>query len=290
MSQLTQEYEALTKIASRDLKSTKVTDSLTKLILTGLDHLETQATISQANSEVPGKNYFNFVSRDAKKQSRPVNAGLFEAQITKKHVSDLFNAKAQSLSTTEISRVLYTSAMAYCCATDLTKSQDRKTPGTFFEIMVGHIFAKTYGVNPDRRIQVLNLDMETSLPTDFVFDFGPEKSRLHLPVKTSTRERVIQVWAHQRVLDGVYGTNRFRGILVCINETNMKTKSNSVVEVCLPGQWMLYQMFISQLHRVYYLDVPEKYASLADVYPFIQVKSFAEFFNETDKLIGAPSL
>lgn len=70
-----------------------------------------------------------------------------------------------------------------------------------------------------------------------------------------------------------------------LTETNdKKSPGTSVVEVCLPGQWTLYQMHIAQLHRVYHLDVPEKYKLLAERYPFIQVKSFADFFDELGAL------
>lgn len=145
-------------------------------------------------------------------------------------------------------------------------------------------------MNPDKKIQVINLDKKTTLPTDFVFNLGTEKSRIHLPIKTSTRERVIQVWAHQRVIDGVYGVNKFRGILVCINETNKQSKDNSVIEVCLPGQWAIYQMYIARMYRVYYLDIPEKYALMSKSYPFIQVKEFADFFKEADDLVVGKSI
>jgi hypothetical protein len=40
---------------------------------------------------------------------------------------------------------------------------------------------------------MLNLAMEATLPTGFVFDFGANRPKFHGPVKTSTRERVIQV-------------------------------------------------------------------------------------------------
>ena len=46
-------------------------------------------------------------------------------------------------------------------------------------------------------------------------------------------------------------------------------------------------MFISQMKRIYYLDLPMKYAALGKTYPFLQVKSFAEFFTEKEKLISA---
>jgi hypothetical protein len=180
----------------------------------------------------------------------------------------------------EREKVLYTAAASFCCANDLIRRDDRKTPGSFFEYYIGHLVARELGVNPKNHIEVLNLDMAAKLPTDLIFDLGPDKNRIHLPVKLSTRERVIQVWAHQRVLDGVYGINRFRGVLVCLTETNLIRDSGEVVEICLPEQWTIYQMFIAQLTRVYYLDPPTIYTKLATKYPFIRVTSFADFFDE----------
>jgi hypothetical protein len=135
---------------------------------------------------------------------------------------------------------------------------------------------------------VLNLDTQLALPTDYIFDMGVNKSKLHLPVKLSTRERVVQVWAHQRVLDGVYGLERFKGTLVCLTETNYQSRSNTVVEVCLPNQWMAYQMFIARLFRIYYLDPPLRYLRLREIYPFIQVRHFADFFDEYEKIVAPP--
>ena len=43
-------------------------------------------------------------------------------------------------------------------------------------------------------------------------------------------------------------------------------------------------MYIAQLFRVYYLDLPEKYVDLKHSYPFIQVKQFGEFFSEIAKV------
>src|SRR5438046_2364030 len=173
--------------------------------------------------------------------------------------------------------------MSYCCATDILKTGDQKTPGTFFEILIGPLVARSLGLNPEQQIKVPTLDLDITLPTDFVFDLGPGKNRVHLPIKTSTRERVVQVWAHQRVLDGMHGVARFKGVLVAMTETN-KQKDVSVVEVCLPNQWMAYQMYIAQMFRIYYLDLPQAYLRLADAYPFIQVKPFGDFFGELDKI------
>ena len=139
-------------------------------------------------------------------------------------------------------------------------------------------------MNPTTRIQVLNLDMDTSLPTDFIFNLGKDRPKFHLPIKTSTRERVIQVWAHQRVLDGVFGTGRFLGTPVILAETKTDSVKREVIEICLPDQWRIYQMHIAQLKRIYYLDVPATYVKLNDVFPPITVKSFGHFFFEADSL------
>lgn len=131
---------------------------------------------------------------------------------------------------------------------------------------------------------MLNLDLETWLPTDYIFNLGQDRPKFHLPIKTSTRERIIQVWAYQRVLDGVFGTGRFLGTPVILAETKTDSVKREVIEICLPEQWRLYQMHIAQLKRVYYLDVPATYVKLNDVFPPIVVKSFGHFFFEADTL------
>lgn len=83
----------------------------------------------------------------------------------------------------------------------------------------------------------------------------------------------------------MHGSGRFRGVLVCLTETN-KQQDSSVVEVCLPNQWIAYQMYISQLHRVYYLDPPAKYLSLRNTFPNIQVWPFSKFFSEASTIIA----
>jgi hypothetical protein len=103
-------------------------------------------------------------------------------------------------------------------------------------------------------------------------------------VKTSTRERVIQVWAHQRVLDGVYGTGRFLGTPVILGETKTDRRKREVIEICLPDQWRIYQMHIAQLKRIYYLDVPATYEKLSEVFPPLNVKPLGHFFFEADTL------
>jgi hypothetical protein len=283
-------YERLTAAAKQDLAGDAVSTALEKLVGLALTFLKT-CKRTPLTSNVVGKSYFAFQPpRESGKLSRPVNDNLFSADLTERHLGRVVRGDLSALDAAKRAKVLYSTAMSYCAATDLLKEGDKKTPGTFFECLVGHLVAKSFGVNPKTAIEVLNLDLRTNLPTDYVFDLGAGRNKIHLPIKTSTRERVVQVWAHQRVLDGVYGMNRFRGLLVCLTETNMQRQTLSVVEVCLPDQWVLYQMFISQLHRVYYFDPPAKYASLATRYPFIQVKPFAAFFDEIEVLATAAPL
>jgi hypothetical protein len=144
---------------------------------------------------------------------------------------------------------------------------------------------RTLNVNPKTQVEVLRLEEESgSLPTDLIFDLGKGKPKFHVPVKTSTRERVIQVFAHQRVLDGVHGFGSFRGILVCLAETKLDHRSREVVEICVPKQWTLYHKFIAPMHRFYYFDVPRKYEALARGDPPMAVMPFAKFFDEADEL------
>lgn len=279
-------YESLAAVVKSqdDLKGDAVASSILDTVAISLRVLKSRARVD-LECDVPDKGYFCFTQGPAK--SRPVNNALFDPALASELASRILKAKTERIGREDLQKALYTMAMAYCVCADLaSKGGDKKTPGTFFEYLVGHLVARVFGVNPSTAIEVQSLDIKGSLPTDFTFDLGAGRNKIHMPIKTSTRERVIQVWAHQRVIDGVFGVGRFKGVLVCLSETNSKP-GFAMTEVCLPGQWTIYQMFIAQLHRVYYLDVPAKYAELASAYPFIQVKPFAEFFFESEKLAQA---
>ncbi|GIP60798.1 hypothetical protein [Paenibacillus woosongensis] len=236
-------------------------------------------------SKIPDKQYFVF--QKEKRNSRAINVALFidDSHEVEKIVGFIFRNQLDFTNPRDITKALYTMAISFCSVIDLFKNGDQKTPGTFFEYFISHWFALMLQIQPQVSIDVLNLDMRTSLPTDCIFDLGPNRPKIHLPVKTSTRERVIQVWAHQRVLDGVYGTGRFLGMLVCLAETKTDKTKLEVTEICLPDQWRLYQMFISQMYRVYYLDIPTKYVELNNIFPPINVKQFGDFFYEIKTLI-----
>ncbi|MCU0797460.1 MAG: hypothetical protein MUF31_16190 [Akkermansiaceae bacterium] len=245
------------------------------------------------HSKVEGKSYFAFDGRD--KISRPICDTHFALDPGDAWAifSGILAGQRHLFKSEEITAAIYQVAISCCAAIDLQSRGDQKTPGTIFEWLCAAIMQATLGVVPMRSLPVLNLDLEGKLPTDFIFDLGAEKPKFHLPVKTSTRERIIQVWAHQRVLDGVYGVGRFLAIPMILTETKLDAKKREVVEICLPWQWRLYQMHIATLWNVCYLDPPASYLALDRVYPRISVSSIGDFLvagGRLDELLDAHGL
>lgn len=283
---LSKKYELLKKQTSLNALGLDTAEALIDIVLHSLKFLS-QCNQIPLTSIVPEKDYFSFaVDRRSGKISRAVNKDLFTFDIVNK-LKRTLSGNVADLSFAQRERFLYTIAMSYCCASDILKTGDQKTPATFFECLIGHLFSRSFGVNPRTQVEVLRLEEESStLPTDFIFDLGAAKPKFHVPVKTSTRERVIQVFAHQRVLDGVHGFGKFTGILVCLTETKLNHETKEVVEICLPKQWVLYQRFIAPMKRFYYFDIPRKYCDLTAGDPPMAVMSFAKFFDEVNDLMA----
>lgn len=262
-------------------ENTAVIEAIYRESLKTLEPLDRIALTSQ----VEGKNYFAF--KKGKKISRAINGGLYEpdheqweALREAMHAEDL-----HGLDSGAITKILYSMAISFCAAIDIIKDGDQKTPGTFFEYFVAYFFTWRVGVEPTTSIQVLNVDGEdTRLRTDFIFNLGPKQRKFHMPIKTSTRERSIMLWAHQRLLDGVYGTERFMGTPVLMAETKTDKKKKEVVEICLPEQWRVYQLYIAKLKRIYYLDLPSAYEMLNEEFPPLCVRPFGDFFFEWSDL------
>ncbi len=238
-----------------------------------------------------GKNYVLFEHENGKR-SRPVNIDLYtegttlDADGNSKVEVFWENVHAQTIANQparDITTALYVIAMNYCTCAD-TLPGLKNNAGAYFEKLIGHLYARHLGIEPSTQMNAVELDGESiSLPTDFIFNLGPGRPKLHIPVKTSTRERVVEVWAQQRILDGAFGVGRFFCLLTCIGETNLE-KNMSIGITCVPNQWMNYQLFVAQITRAYYLDIPEKYRELNDRFPKIHVKEFGEYFHESDHL------
>ena len=257
------------------------------MALGGLELLLRDGTRVPLVSSVAGKTYYSFGC--GQRMSRPINAALFidDLGLLTEQVRRFTRAALLDMPAADSTRLLYTVAMAFCAAIDVVKDRDKQTPATYFAHLIAHVFAMTFDAHPQTQIDVLAFDEErATLPTDYIFDLGAGRNKIHLPVKTSTRERVIQAWAHQRVIDGVYGMGAIKGVLVVMTETKLDRASLVVTEICLPDQWGVYQRFIAPMDRVYYLDAPAPYVALA---PRIVVRPLGEMFAERAHFVGAPS-
>jgi hypothetical protein len=281
-------YKKVKTTAQTDVRAAGVAAALSDAADQAHKFLTMMAKEQTLKTSIPGRTYFAY--KHGSKLSRAINADQFIKNRTLflNATTAILSAKGpKSLGADDATKAIYTVAMSFCAAIDLLKSGDKKSPATYFENLIGHLIAMRIGVSPTSSIDVLNLDTAkggTQLPTDLIFDPGKGKTKFHVPVKLSTRERVIQAWAHQRVLDGVYGARRFSGLLMVMSETLLSQDTKVVTEVCLPDQWRIYQMFIAWLTRVYYLDIPVGYMSLSGDYPKIEVKGFGHFFLEADAL------
>ncbi len=282
---LTKPYQTLKLLASHDLASDATADALMSLVSVSLEFLSTKCIPVPLESHVSHKTYRSYaLKKNTSAISRPVNESQFEpdAAIIRKHWS-----KPEGLSTSQLARLSYTMGTAYSVASDLFNRNTKKGAATFFELFVGHTFARALGKN---RVKAATLPIgpgkSVRMTMDFIFDLGLGKTKIHLAVKASTRERVVQAWAHQRLLDAAFGEGTYRAVLVIHSETKLDMAKLEVVEICVPDQWLAYQTLLSKMDRIYYLDVPERYSRLCKEYPIIQLSQFGNFFLEKDYILS----
>lgn len=202
-------------------------------------------------------------------------------------------------------KVIYTGVMSIACCYDLWQRGSRKTPGTFFEIFMAavlkELFSEFYfskhipltefledvslaAIAEEYSESVLANDAgadseesASSLSTDLVINNLKTGRGLVVPLKITTRERIVQPFAHQRILDSAFGVGRFISYLVCISETQQDAKNLKVNQVCVPGTVKLFQRYLAPIGGVYYCDVPQRYNS-NDMRRVIPIKSVGDFF------------
>lgn len=278
-------YIRLKLVASQDLASPATSDALLSLVSVSLNFLVSDCAPVPLISLVPGKQYYSYALKENPTAlSRPVNEALFEPVET---VIRHQWANPEGLKSGQLARLSYTMGTAYAVASDLFDRNNKKAPATYFELFIGHIFARELGQNPTKHATLpLGSGMKVKMTMDFIFDLGPGKAKVHLPVKASTRERVVQAWAHQRLLDAAYGEGAYRAILVVHSDTKLDLQTREVIEITVPDQWLAYQTLLAKMERIYYLDVPERYLKLSKSHPIIQLKQFGDFFLEKEKLLG----
>lgn len=282
-------YLALTRLAKNDLGTAATSRQLLDLVLVSLRFLASKCISVDLISCVPGKDYFSFALKsNPKLLSRPINKKFFlpSERTIAQQWSQL---EAGSINGDTLSKLLYTMAVAYCAGIDLFDRNNKKGPATYFECLIGHLFARELRVNPTKRATLPTISgRSVRLTMDFLFDLGEARPKLHLPVKMSTRERVVQAWSHQRLLDAAFGHGSYRGILVIHSETKLDLQTREVVEICVPDQWLAYQTLLAKMDRIYFFDVPGRYQALTEAFPdVIQIKPFSDFFSEREEVLFA---
>src|SRR5205085_2189479 len=102
----------------------------------------------ELRSRIPGKSYFAF--RSGERRSSAVNVRQFapRARDWKAFTSALDKRDLSKFTPEKITEIIYSVAISFCCYVDLTKQRDQKTPGTFLEYLISHLFAWQLGVNP----------------------------------------------------------------------------------------------------------------------------------------------
>lgn len=281
-------YESVKEACRRSLQANDAAAAILSFASTSLEFLRNHCSAVKLVSRVPGKAYqaFSFANGGKPVVSRPSNSALFVANS--RAVARMWGEWKQGrLPLGDVSRLLYTVALAPCLVMELFDRGNKKGPATYFECLIGHIIAIASGVDA-RRSATLPVpgSHPARLSMDFLFDLS-ERVSLHVAVKMSTRERVVQAWAHQRLLDAAFGFGRYRGVMILFGETKLDSRSLEVIEICVPDQWLAYQTHLAKMHRIYYFDPPERYVTLAkDSGQLMPVWPFADFFTETATVLA----
>ena len=249
---------------------------------TCVQKLATEAA-SQFQAELSGKTYHVFTSENGR-ISRPYLPSLYVSDddeyvalwkelqagcVADEHLIRLCGGLDETI--IKVNKALYTAVTSFSVCYDLWKWGSRKTPGTFFEVLLGTWL--TLLLRDYQRTKFIELPgYEEKVSTDIVFS-KPDGINLVFPAKITTRERIVQPFAHQRILESVFGMNRYRSLLLCMSETQRDDEDRSVNEICVPGTVRLFQKHLSTMSGIYYLDPPQRYLqpNVTDVIPVASV-------------------
>jgi len=267
---LTQEYSRLKELAAAGVGDAGVTTLVIEMAVRARQLLGSCERV-RLTSAVRDKNYFGF-QRDA--HSRPINEALYiqDSDQLEEMLSG-FRSNLPDMTRENLTKTTYTIASSVFAIHDVS-GVGRKASATFFEILIGNIVSRAIGISPRKKVRIP--ESEAELPTDYIFDPGERSRKLHLPIKTSTREKAVQAWVHQLVLDRIFGHNVYRGVLVISSETKRNASTGLVTEICIPRQLQMFQAHVAELTRIYYLDPPEAYLGLGTTFPRVEVKTFGE--------------
>lgn len=240
--------------------------------------------------------------------SRPYRPDLFISNpldFEREYERFIYGLKHADSNPLRFDRVVYTAITAFCLCYDIWKPKSRKTPGTFFEVLIGsaarlrfpelmltkHIPITDLPVVEavDALVEVEEFVSEddavealkgTSVSTDLVLTDPKTGKGAVIPLKITTRERIVQPFAHQRILDSAC-SGKFASFLACISEVQRDDKTNTVKHVCVPGTVALFQKHLAKLNGLYYCDIPVRY-SQTDMKRVIPVKPLHALFDDIE--------
>ncbi|PIV75295.1 MAG: type II site-specific deoxyribonuclease [Rhodobacteraceae bacterium CG17_big_fil_post_rev_8_21_14_2_50_65_11] len=251
-----------------------------------------------------------WVAEDGGALSRPYRPDLFIADLNTFREEARDFAEELRLGKSDparFDRVVYTTVSAFCLCFDVWKPKSRKTPGTFFEVLMAsaarvrfpklamtkHIPIKDIPVaaTADALLDVTGDERDAaetftgdSVSTDLVLT-NPETGKgAVVPLKITTRERIVQPFAHQRILDSAY-PGQFASFLACISEVQRDDNTGTVKQICVPGTVALFQKHLSKLNGLYYCDIPVRYAR-PDLGSVIEVKPLHLLFEDMAAHVG----
>ncbi len=272
------QYNRLKALAAADLAGEAVSRLISQMALNAREILKGAVRVN-LRSRVAGKTYFSF---RASAQSHAVNQELYiDEAVEFAQILRTFRKGFRSADDIQIAKAAYSIAYSVFAAHDVY-GVGRKASATFFEILIGHIIGRALGVSPRKRVRVPESGAE--LPTDYVFDPGRKSRKIHLPIKTSTRERAVQAWVHQLVLERIFGSGQYRGVLVVAAQTKVDSRTGEVIEICVPKQLQMFQARVAEISRIYYLDPPQPYLDLANQFPRVEVRSFGGVLSDLQGL------
>jgi hypothetical protein len=270
-------------------------DEIRAIAVLSLNLLESKAT-RRSQPSANGKRYE--VYHAGQERSRPVLPGLFHTNVEEfqrcwdqmisgirspENSIALSGMTQSSTAALFVNRCIYTAVMAFASCYDLWKPKSRKTPGTFFELVLGGILSKLLPEHSRSKYIPLPGN-EESVSTDIVFT-SANRHNLVFAAKITTRERIVQPFAHQRILDSVFGEDVYRSLILCISETQRDDDGDCVNDICVPGTVKLFQRHLASIDYLCYADPPARYLA-ADVAEVISVKTIGWLLTEGLKVVA----
>lgn len=266
-------YRDVKKECRDDWRSGAAGVAIGRMAVLALRFLSENTNPITLRSSVQDKNYISFTRNDV--VARPTNRDLFK--LDPGYVEDRWRSWQEKPTATGFERLAYTMALAPCLALELLNRNNKKGPATYFECLIGHLFARLLGLKPERHAELAVLDQRARMTMDFLFETADGVANIHLPIKMSTRERIVQAWAHQRILEKKFGHGHYQGVMVVFSETKLDSNTLDVVEICVPSQWLVYQTLLAKMECIYYFDMPIRYRELAKAHPdVIQIKPITD--------------